>query len=154
MTDKTVFLAGVAVTNGKAKFHTSGAKGVAAPFLQMPVPMVSKAGEAMTGTFAFVLFKDPITKLEAATQLLDDPRFAGELFQATLKAVVAKRTPVVKAPKASKEERKAAAAKVFKDAGDLTPVPDASAKPKIAKTGSAANLELIRKIAAKRSRKA
>ncbi len=153
MTDKTVFLAGVAVTNLKAKFHTSGAKGVAAPFLQLPVTMTSKVDQPMVGSFAFVLFKEPVTKLEAATQLLSNPLFAGTFEQDALKAVIAKRTPVVKAPKASKEVRKAKAAKVFKDAGDLTPVPDTAETGDKPKTGSAANLDLIRKIAAKRARK-
>ncbi len=147
MTDKTVFLAGVAVSNGKGKFHTSGEKGAAAQFIQLPVPMVSKPGQPVSGSFAFVLFNEPVTKLEAAERLLTDPQFLGDEFQATLKAVIAKRTPVVKAPKAPKEERKAKAAAAFKDAGDMTQ------DPTVAKNARVAQADLIRQIAAKRSKK-
>jgi hypothetical protein len=147
MTDKTVYLAGVVVTNGKVKFHTSGSASKDAAFTQMHVPLFNDA--ASIGAFAVVTFKDPVTKLEAAQQLLSNEKlvrgfqnYSVEVENA-LNEQIAKRTPAVKVAKTEKKAAsKAAAVAAFKDVADP-----------VEKKGTPERLELLRKVAAKRAKK-
>ena len=97
----TVSSAGVSITNGVAKFHASGETGAKPGYTKLPVAMPGN-GVGWSGTFAFVAFPTPVTKLEAARHLLTLKAFQDQLAQACLNEVIANRTPTVKAPKAPK----------------------------------------------------
>ena|SRR5260221_6324947 len=134
--EKPVFLAGVCITNGVGKFHVCGENQAKQKFIQLPMSVLSIPGWA--GQFAFRNFKG-VTKLEAAKSLMDQPDFASPVMQAVLAKVIAKKSPVVKAPKVPK-------APVVKAAKPVTVKP---VTPADVVSKRNASLEALKKVARK-----
>ena len=98
--EKLVHLAGVMITNGVAKFHVIGDNQAKQKYVQLPMPLFTKA--SWDGKFEFVTFVQGLTKLEAATAMLGMTQFGHPAYQAVLREVIGKKTPKVKAPKVPK----------------------------------------------------
>jgi len=133
----TVNSAGVSVTNGVAKFHTSNETGEKAGFTKLPIAIPGNH-QGWSGEFAFHVFKSPVTKVEAARHLMTLKAFQNATMQAELTKVVAGSVKPVKAPKVPKAAKapktpkaaKAAGAAIAK-AADAMVARDQASKPKI-----------------------